>query len=573
MASSKHPSQEHPPTPGPESTPTNTVPAEVDATRKQVLMYAVGNIESGIANNFFAILNVVSVVALGMSPMLMGLIISIKTLWEGITDPIMAQITDNARTRWGRRIPFILTGGVTRVLFLLVVFLAFPRDSSIKPNSAYQEEKAAREAVTAVKPPTQAESAPATKDGESAKNEAQPAAPAPHPPPPGLLASIKAGFNALTTTENPYHRTVFYYLLFASMMFALLGTLQSVPYYALGIELCPSYDGRTRVVTYRSVVDKLMNLVVPWILPFCFLPIFTTVLDGLVWYAVFVCVIGIPTTVAMCVMIKERNLPGPNSRRKGPSLFKSIWLTARNIHFLKILGLYLMIGFTNGISAQFDIFIVIYYIFKGDVLGGTVMNGYAATFATCLAIGSLPLVNWACRRFSKHATLRAAIIWMSLGAIMKWFLYDPRFPWLILVLPFFFAIGISSVYTILPSLMADVTDLDELQNGTRREGMFGAVMAFLNKALSSFQPVLSAAVLLFSGFLAHAGGDQTPETLFRMRLMASWIPGGLLMLALVFLWRYPVTRERMEEVKAKLRVNRAARAQTEACENPAHGNA
>ena len=32
---------------------------------------------------------------------------------DGITDPIMTQITDDTDTRWGRR-PWILMGGVTR---------------------------------------------------------------------------------------------------------------------------------------------------------------------------------------------------------------------------------------------------------------------------------------------------------------------------------------------------------------------------------------------------------------------------------------------------------------------------
>jgi GPH family glycoside/pentoside/hexuronide:cation symporter len=88
--------------------------------------------------------------------------------------------------------------------------------------------------------------------------------------------------------------------------------------------------------------------------------------------------------------------------------------------------------------------------------------------------------------------------------------------------------------------------------------MFGAVMAFLIKATGAIQPVLAGAVLLIAGFDVTLGADQSPETIFRMRVMFSLIPAGLMLLALVALWRYPLTREYMEEVKAKLLVRRAA---------------
>jgi Na+/melibiose symporter-like transporter len=43
-----------------------------------------------------------------------------------------------------------------------------------------------------------------------------------------------------------------------------------------------------------------------------------------------------------------------------------------------------------------------------------------------------------------------------------------------------------------------------------------------------------------------------------MRLMASWIPAGLLLFALVALWRYPLTRARLAEIKTLLAARRAA---------------
>ncbi|MGC9452081.1 MAG: MFS transporter [Oceanipulchritudo sp.] len=56
---------------------------------------------------------------LGMSATLIGIVLAVGRLWDAMTDPLMGNISDNARTRWGRRRPYILLGG-------LLCGIAFP---------------------------------------------------------------------------------------------------------------------------------------------------------------------------------------------------------------------------------------------------------------------------------------------------------------------------------------------------------------------------------------------------------------------------------------------------------------
>ncbi len=506
---------------------SSPVGLEKDAPLKEVLFYALGNIEGGLANGFYGLINTLMIVVLGMNPVLLGLILGLKTFWDGLIDPVIAQISDNSRTRWGRRRPFILAGSLGRVALLVAFFVFFPRDPSIKTNAEFGTEKPVLAAGRNITPSDKS----------------------------GLLDGMTNGIQVFLASDNAYHRKVAIYILVSCLLFTTLSAISSVPYYALGIEICPSYDGRTRVVTYRSVVDKITSLLAPWILPFCFLPIFHDVFEGLLWYALFVAVIGVPSVVLMVVFTRERF--AASGRPKGPGVFRSIWLTAKNTHFLKILFLYQFISFTNGIFAQLGFFLTIYWVFAGNMLQGTSFSATVGAVGVVLAFASLPLVNWACRRLQKHRALRFAIIWMTIGTVMKWFLMSPAHPYWMLILPFFFSVGISSVYTILPTMMADVTDIDELRNGTRREGMFGAVMAFLMKITSSIQPILAGLVLVVSGFDVTLGSQQAPETIFRMRLMFSLVPAGLLLLALLALWRYPLTRDYIADVKARIEARKA----------------
>lgn len=451
----------------------------------------------------------------------------------------------------------------------------FPQDESIKTNAELAAEKESRAAaqVAAALDAIEVEGelltealadAVAETPGEVAMVEAaenpQALPGMPRPRRPSLWQNLRNGVGEFFSNENPYHRKVALYVLIASLLFTTLTTVQSVPYWALGIELAPSYDGRTRVVTYRSFVDKAMATVAPWILPFCFLPIFFNVIDGLLWYAIIVVAVGAPSTILMVMYTQERMMKSIAKAPTGPGLLMSMWQTGKNIHFLKILFLFQFIGITNGVFAQFMLFLNIYWVFDGDALAGATMGGYVGTLGVIVAILALPMVNWSCRKFQKHRALQYAIIWMSIGSAAKWFIFTPDSPYLQLAMPFFFSIGISAVFTILPTMMADVTDIDELRHGVRREGMFGAVMAFLMKLTGAVQPLLAGAMLIFSGFDVSLGANQTPETIHNMRLLFSLVPAGLLLLALVALFRYPLTREYMQEVKAQLVIARAQRA-------------
>lgn len=77
------------------------------------LVYSLGEIPNSLVMNSiwgFAMLYYTE--ALGVSYKWAGVAMSIATIWEAITDPIMGHITDNTRSRWGRRHPYILLGGI-----------------------------------------------------------------------------------------------------------------------------------------------------------------------------------------------------------------------------------------------------------------------------------------------------------------------------------------------------------------------------------------------------------------------------------------------------------------------------
>jgi glycoside/pentoside/hexuronide:cation symporter, GPH family len=143
------------------------------------------------------------------------------------------------------------------------------------------------------------------------------------------------------------------------------------------------------------------------------------------------------------------------------------------------------------------------------------------------------------------------------GAALKWVCYTPTYPYLQMVIPFFYSMGIAAYYTITPSMTADVIDVDEWLSGERREAMFSAVGNLVTKIASSGMAACVGLVIAATGFIVEKGGDQTPETFFKLRMFFSLIPASIAMVALIAIWGYSLTESRVLELQKKLAVRRA----------------
>ncbi|MGC9361653.1 MAG: MFS transporter, partial [Candidatus Syntrophosphaera sp.] len=89
---------------------------------KQKSAYAVGmfvnNLQAAALPAMVVILNL----GLGMDVILVGLIGSIPRIFDAISDPLVGFISDNHRSRWGRRRPFILAGALLAGLIFAIMW-------------------------------------------------------------------------------------------------------------------------------------------------------------------------------------------------------------------------------------------------------------------------------------------------------------------------------------------------------------------------------------------------------------------------------------------------------------------
>jgi GPH family glycoside/pentoside/hexuronide:cation symporter len=116
--------------------------------------------------------------------------------------------------------------------------------------------------------------------------------------------------------------------------------------------------------------------------------------------------------------------------------------------------------------------------------------------------------------------------------------------------------GIATAYVIPWAMIPDVVEYDQIRTGQRREGSYYSFAAF-------FQKLATGAALWAMGQALAATGYITPGTdgvlpvqpeqaVQAIRYFAGPVPVVLLILSILFAWRYPITRESHQETLEQL---------------------
>jgi GPH family glycoside/pentoside/hexuronide:cation symporter len=101
------------------------------------------------------------------------------------------------------------------------------------------------------------------------------------------------------------------------------------------------------------------------------------------------------------------------------------------------------------------------------------------------------------------------------------------------------------------SMVADICDEDELVTGLRREGAYVAVGGFFGK-------IAQVGTLLIAGALPRLVGyvdTSTPPTVSELQVMRAMLIGiqfVAVIIAILIIWFYPITRSRSEATRRLL---------------------
>ena len=112
-------------------------------------------------------------------------------------------------------------------------------------------------------------------------------------------------------------------------------------------------------------------------------------------------------------------------------------------------------------------------------------------------------------------------------------------------------------------MLADVIDADELEHGSRREGLLSSMFVFLNKVTIGISLAVSGFAIAAAGYDNSNGQEPppTPELSFTMRMLCGIIPLGCSLLTFPFLYYYPITHAKHLEINRRMVELRKRRAE------------
>jgi GPH family glycoside/pentoside/hexuronide:cation symporter len=444
-----------------------------------------------LANQMFpaalGIFMVVLVKDLGFPTWMWGILYFLPRIFDSITDPIMGFISDNTRSKWGRRRHYVFIGAVIMGISFALMW-QLHRENSLDYN--------------------------------------------------------------------------FWYYLIWSLVFYLGLTIFSVPYVAMGYEMSDDFHERTSIMAVSQWIGQWAWVLAPWLWVIMYDPAWFESGDVATrTLAIWVAIICALLAMVPALFIKDESTL--NDKSLVPLTMKNIGSSLKEIvkgfqeafkivQFRKLcISTFFIFNAFNTVAA-FSFFIIVYYLFNGDAgaawIWPTLFGSIGALITTFLVI---PVVAKMSKKMGKKNAFLVSQGISIIGYILLWFLFIPGKPYMFLLALPFFSFGIGGLFTLMMSMTADVCDLDELNFGQRREGIFGAIYWWMVKFGFAIAGGLSGLIMYLVDFTPDAP-TQPEGAVFGLRIFFSVFPIVGTAIAMYVMRNYDLTEERALEISKEL---------------------
>jgi len=438
----------------------------------------------------FAVFNIY----LGVEPWLVGLALTLIRVFDAIVDPLVGWLSDNLRSKYGRRRPFILIAGILSGICLPILFLVSPSWANIKflnvsvvfwymilSNMIYIP----------------------------------------------IISAFTVPYNSLGAEMSPDYEERTSIMAYRSMSQKVseLGNFYALRFTNLAWFLIPG-TGQKNTLLGLQVYTSILGLVM----------------------AVF--------AVTIFFRVKERYYDKVVVKVKEKiSILSSFGETLRCKPFRKMM--IVGAAFTLGTSmvGSLGYYATVFYVAGGDKIVGDNWQFWMGVAFMLGGILGVPLHASLAHHIGKRKAVVVACLVGICGYGGSWFLYTPAIKWLQTIASGLMGMAAASLWMLHSSIGADIIDYDELNTGERREGSFTACASYILKLGNSLGYYFSGLILTWAGFTWKLK-VQAPETIFWIRSSLACLPVVGLIIAIIFVLSVQLTKKRSEEIRGILEERR-----------------
>lgn len=374
----------------------------------------------------------------------------------------------------------------------------------------------------------------------------------------GLFFFLQWIVPQFTANQSSNIWPLFWYYVAIGIMSQAFFTIVNLPYTAMTPELSQDYDERTSLNSFRftfSIGGSILSLIFAQI-------VFAVIREPQQQYLVLAAICTVISVLSLywCVYGTRKRILAFESKRiqlEQPAeipFIEQIKIAFSNKPFLFVIAIYLFSWLGVQITATVIPYFVIYCMKLKDSQVPTVLIAVQGTALLMLFVWS-----YLSKRFGKKIVYFLGMTLWIIAAAGLFFLQANQ-----IGLMYFMAVmagcGVSTAYLIPWSMIPDVIELDELQTGQRREGVFYGFMVLLQKFGLAFGLFIVGNALQASGFRETIAGQSTPiqpdSALSAIRIIVGPVPTICLILGLILTFFYPITREMHAEIMFKLQERR-----------------
>ncbi|GMN10774.1 MFS transporter [Croceitalea sp. MTPC9] len=453
----------------------------------QKLAFGIGMFANQMFPAILTIFMVVLVQDLGFPGWMWALIYFFPRIFDAITDPIMGFISDNTKSKWGRRRQYVLIGGLLMGVAYIFMWQLYA-DDSLQYN--------------------------------------------------------------------------FWYFFIWSIVFYLGLTFFSVPYVAMGYEMSNDFHERTNIMAIAQWIGQWAWVIAPWFWVIMYDPDWFPSADAAVrelaiWVAIpcAICAIVPALFIKSKPTINEDYEPLNAANIRGS--FRKILVSFKEAfkipEFRKLcFSTFLIYNAFNTVAAL-TFFVIVYKLFNGDAEASGIwvsLFGFLGALGTTFIV--IPTVAWMSKQFGKKKAFMLSQSISIVGYIMLYFLFVPGKPWMYIIALPLFSFGIGSLFTIMMSMTADVIDIDELNTGKRREGIFGAIYWWMVKVGFAIAGALSGVIIAIVGFNPDLATTEQEFAVDGLHAFFCFFPMAGTIIAMLIMRSYDVTEEKANKIRIQL---------------------
>lgn len=351
-------------------------------------------------------------------------------------------------------------------------------------------------------------------------------------------------------------RTMTWYI-FTYMFYKTVSTFISVPHTAMLPQIAPTYNLRTQFNAVKTILDAVAS--------YSSFFVSSVVLGGLsclmntpdfspeyrTRFAVMGAVLSLWTSLPLLLTFKFTKEESSEDQINEPFDFHSFIYQYKWVIKNRVFRKYFIFGFFILLSSAFASQCFYYYL-------RTVIDQQSSYSMLVLvsgigeAAGFVPAYFLSIKK-SKQLPARVFVPVAAGSLLLAWCTRSLGNPVVIFIVEFFYGLGLAGMASVQSNILPDVTDVDEMLTGQRREGVISTFSTFVKKFVSGFAAFGVGKILAAFGYdTALKGSEQSANAVFGVSICYTLVPVCFLILAFFAICTYNLTREKHALIKEKV---------------------